>query len=60
MKKYFAVLILTAAVVSCGPKIIYPHLEWLIPWRPTLINSVVILKTYPIEVQRFGASDFAL
>ena len=32
MKKYFAVLILTAAVVSCGPRILYPHLGWLISW----------------------------
>jgi hypothetical protein len=32
MKKYFAVLILITAPVSCGPRFIYPHLEWLIPW----------------------------
>ena len=32
MKKHFTVLILLAALVSCGPRIIYPHLEWLIPW----------------------------
>ena len=32
MKKYFAAFILMAAVVSCGPRLIYPHLEWLIPW----------------------------
>lgn len=32
MKKYFAAFILMAAVVGCGPRFIYPHLEWLIPW----------------------------
>jgi len=32
MKKYFAVIVLLAAVAGCGPRYIYPHLEWLIPW----------------------------
>ena len=32
MKKYFAAIVLLAAVASCGPRYIYPHLEWLIPW----------------------------
>jgi len=32
MKKYFAAIVLSAAMVSCGPRFIYPHLDWLIPW----------------------------
>jgi hypothetical protein len=32
MKKYFAVIVLLAVVASCGPRYVYPHLEWLIPW----------------------------
>ena len=23
---------LLAALAGCGPRLIYPHLEWLIPW----------------------------
>ncbi|UCD77118.1 MAG: hypothetical protein JSW26_17015 [Desulfobacterales bacterium] len=32
MKKCAAVTFILAAVVSCGPRYVYPHLEWLIPW----------------------------
>jgi hypothetical protein len=32
MKKYFAAIVVLAAVASCGPRYIYPHLEWLVPW----------------------------
>ena len=32
MKKILIILYATAVLVGCGPRLIYPHLEWLVPW----------------------------
>ena len=32
MKKILIILYATAVLVGCGPRMIYPHLEWLVPW----------------------------
>ena len=32
MKKYLFVSTFLIIFVSCGPRLIYPHLNWLIPW----------------------------
>jgi len=32
VKKILVICLLCIAVISCGPRLIYPHLEWLIPW----------------------------
>lgn len=32
MKKILVICLLCITVISCGPRLIYPHLEWLIPW----------------------------
>lgn len=32
MKKILVILLSTAVLVGCGPRLIYPHLEWLVPW----------------------------
>ena len=32
MKKIICIISLLMLVVGCGPRLIYPHLDWLIPW----------------------------
>ncbi len=32
MKKRAAILVLAILLAGCGPRSIYPHLDWLIPW----------------------------
>jgi hypothetical protein len=32
MKKFLPVLCFLIVLVGCGPRFIYPHLDWLIPW----------------------------
>ena len=32
MKKLICIIILSMLAVGCGPRFIYPHLDWLIPW----------------------------
>ena len=32
IKKFLFVLWVTAVLTGCGPRLIYPHLEWLVPW----------------------------
>ena len=32
MKKILFVLGVAAVLTGCGPRLIYPHLEWLVPW----------------------------
>ena len=32
MKKKFLIVALVMLIFGCGPRILYPHLDWLIPW----------------------------
>lgn len=32
MKKIVAILCISLVLAGCGPRILYPHLDWLIPW----------------------------
>jgi hypothetical protein len=32
MKKIICIIILLMLAVGCGPALVYPHLDWLIPW----------------------------
>lgn len=32
MKKLAAIIICMAALTGCGPRLVYQHLDWLIPW----------------------------
>ena len=32
MKKYFLVSFFLLILMGCGPRLVYPHLDWLIPW----------------------------
>ena len=32
MKKFLVIFFLLLVLISCGPKFVYPHLNWLIPW----------------------------
>jgi len=32
MKKIIATLCISLVLAGCGPRILYPHLDWLIPW----------------------------
>ena len=32
MKKFLPVLFFLVAFVGCGPRTVYPHLSWLVPW----------------------------
>jgi hypothetical protein len=32
MKKHAAILLLAIVLAGCGPRLVYPHLDWLIPW----------------------------
>jgi hypothetical protein len=32
MRKIIAILCISLVLAGCGPRILYPHLDWLIPW----------------------------
>ena len=32
MIKRIAIFLIAVVLVSCGPRLVYPHLDWLIPW----------------------------
>ena len=32
MKKIVGILCISLVLAGCGPRILYPHLDWLIPW----------------------------
>ena len=32
MKRTFLLILTISILISCGPRLVYPHLNWLIPW----------------------------
>ena len=32
MIKRTAIFLIAVVIAGCGPRLVYPHLDWLIPW----------------------------
>jgi len=49
MKNRAVILLLAIVLAGCGPRLVYPHLDWLIPWY---VSDYISLDSDPEKYAR--------